>query len=131
MAAEAHPGKVRPEAVTVGDTTEIGSRRAHGGLRQGMNREPAAVSYIGRSQPGDPIEDGPEQLPGHGHPPSRRQTRRPLHARSGGQVHARAPSFKFWDHKHLVASAKDIDDMRIKVRRNGTPLFCTTAPHAR
>jgi len=38
--------------------------------------------------------------------------------------------FKFWDHKHLVASAMGIDDMRIKVRRNGTLVFRTTARHA-
>ena len=38
--------------------------------------------------------------------------------------------FKFWDHKHRVASAKGIDDMRIKVRRDGSLRFRTTAKHA-
>src|SRR5205823_4936081 len=38
--------------------------------------------------------------------------------------------FKFWDRKHRVASAMGIDDMRIKVRRNGSLLFRTTARHA-
>src|SRR5947207_3041304 len=38
--------------------------------------------------------------------------------------------FKFWDRKHLVASAQGIDDMRIKVRRNGSLRFRTTARHA-
>ena len=39
-------------------------------------------------------------------------------------------AFKFRDHKHLVASAKGIDDMRIKLRRNGILQFRTTAKHA-
>ena len=39
-------------------------------------------------------------------------------------------TFKFWDHKHRVASAMGIDDMRIKVRRNGTVKFRTVARHA-
>src|SRR3989442_15671951 len=29
-------------------------------------------------------------------------------------------AFKFWDHKHLVASAKGIDDLTVKVRRDGS-----------
>src|SRR5205823_3787873 len=36
-------------------------------------------------------------------------------------------SFKFWDRKHHVASAKGIDDLTVKVRRNGTVRFRTTS----
>jgi len=39
-------------------------------------------------------------------------------------------AFKFWDHQHRVASAKGIDDMRIKLRRDGSLRFRTTAKHA-
>jgi hypothetical protein len=39
-------------------------------------------------------------------------------------------AFKFWDHKHRVVSAKGIDDMRIKLRRDGRLRFRTTAKHA-
>ncbi|TMB11275.1 MAG: hypothetical protein E6J71_25590 [Deltaproteobacteria bacterium] len=39
-------------------------------------------------------------------------------------------AFKFWDHQHRVGSAKGIDDMRIKLRRDGSLRFRTTAKHA-
>jgi len=39
-------------------------------------------------------------------------------------------AFKFWDRKHLVASAKGIDDMRVKLRRDGSLRFRTVARHA-
>jgi len=56
--------------------------------------------------------------------------RRPLRARPGSEVHAQAPRLQVLDHKHLVASAQGIDDMRIKVRRDGSLRFRTTAKHA-
>ena len=37
--------------------------------------------------------------------------------------------FKFWDHKHLVASAKGIDDLTVKVRRDGSVRLGTVGQH--
>jgi len=34
-------------------------------------------------------------------------------------------AFKFWDRKHTVASAKGLDDLTIKVRRDGSVRFRT------
>jgi hypothetical protein len=38
---------------------------------------------------------------------------------------------KFWDQKHKVESAQGIDDMAIKVRRNGTVRFRTFGQRVR
>jgi len=38
-------------------------------------------------------------------------------------------AFKFWDHKHLVASAKGIDDLTVKVRRDGSVRLRTVGNH--
>ena len=38
-------------------------------------------------------------------------------------------AFKFWDHQHRVGSAKGIDDMSVKVRRDGTVRFRTLGKH--
>jgi hypothetical protein len=38
-------------------------------------------------------------------------------------------AFKFWDHKHTVASAKGIDDLTVKVRRDGSVRLRTVGRH--
>ena len=38
-------------------------------------------------------------------------------------------AFKFWDHEHLVASAKGIDDLTVKVRRDGSVRLRTVGNH--
>src|SRR5947207_2648349 len=38
-------------------------------------------------------------------------------------------AFKFWDHEHLVASAKGIDDLTVKVRRVGSVRLRTVGNH--
>jgi hypothetical protein len=38
-------------------------------------------------------------------------------------------AFKFWDHKHQVASAKGIGDLTVKVRKNGSVRFRTLGKH--